>query len=384
MPVSADLILPAPDPQTLREIASWDSVRLASYSASDFPVDVIRFEGSSSPPVIVSRARRAETLKAMPASLRERARAAFERAAAKPDHLELAHGRRLDFSAGPAVMGVVNVTPDSFSDGGLYFDAQRAVERALAMVREGAAIVDVGGESTRPPLYGAAEELSIDEECARVVPVIAGIRARADAPISIDTRKAPVAREAVRAGADLVNDVAAGRFDADLLGVVAEHGCGAILMHMKGTDPRRMQEDLRYDHPVADVAAFLAQAADRAVSAGVSPGALALDPGLGFGKTLEGNLALLRHLAAFRSLGFPLCVGASRKAFVRRFSGVAEDAPAAERLPGSLAALAAAAAGGASIVRVHDVAESVRFLDMLQSIARAPSESHAPAKAPAR
>ena len=176
MAASADLILPAADAEALREIASWDALRLASYPASDFPVDVVRFAGSSSPPVVVSRARRAETLKAMPASLRERAQAAFVRFAAKPGGLRLAHGRALVLSAGPVVMGVVNVTPDSFSDGGVHLDAGRAVERALAMFGEGAGIVDVGGESTRPPLYGDAEEVSVDEECARVLPVVAGIR----------------------------------------------------------------------------------------------------------------------------------------------------------------------------------------------------------------
>ncbi len=384
MTTPADLILPAADAETLREIASWDALRLASYSPSDFPVDVVRFAGSSSPPVVVSRARRAETLKAMPASLRERAQAAFARAAARPGRLPLAHGRALDLSAGPVVMGVVNVTPDSFSDGGVHFDAGRAIERALAMYGEGAAIVDVGGESTRPPLYGDAEEISVEEECARVLPVVAGIRARSDAPISIDTRKAAVAREALRAGADCVNDVTGGRFDPELDGVIAELAGGAILMHMKGTDPRRMQDDLRYGHLVADVAASLAESADRAEAAGVPREAIAVDPGLGFGKTLEGNLTLLRHLAALRSLGLPLCVGASRKAFVRRFSGVPEDSAVSDRLPGSLAALAAAAAGGASILRVHDVPESVRFLDMLQAIAHAPSAAGDRVRVPAR
>jgi dihydropteroate synthase len=382
--VQADLVIPAPDAETLREICGWDSFRPATFPASEFPVDVVRFDGSASPPVIVSRARRVETLKAMPATLRQRAEAAFERAGRRPSALALANGRRLDLSEGPVVMGVLNVTPDSFSDGGLYFDTERAVERGLAMYAEGAAIVDVGGESTRPPIYGSAADLSADEESARVVPVIAGIRARSDAPVSIDTRKAAVAREALAAGADLVNDVTAGRFDEALVGVVAEHGGGAILMHMKGTDPRRMQEDLRYGHPIADIAGFLAHAAESAVSAGLSPGALAVDPGLGFGKSLEGNLTLLRHLAAFRSLGFPVCVGASRKAFVRRFSAVSEDSPVSERLPGSLAAFAAAVSGGAAIVRVHDVAESIRFLDMQRAIALAPSASGAPAKAPAR
>jgi dihydropteroate synthase len=383
-----DLVLPAADAETLREIASWDALRLASYSPADFPVDVVRFAGSSSPPVVVSRARRVETLKAMPASLRERAQAAFARFAAKPGRLRLAHGRALDLSAGPVVMGVVNVTPDSFSDGGVHLDAGRAIERALAMYEEGAAVVDVGGESTRPPLYGDAEEVSADEECARVIPVVAGIRARSDAPISIDTRKAPVAREALRAGADLVNDVTGGRFDSALAAAVAEHEGGAILMHMKGTDPRRMQDDLRYDHLVADVAASLAESVDRAEAAGVPREAIAVDPGLGFGKTLEGNLTLLRHLSALRSLGLPLCVGASRKAFVRRFSGVPEDSAVSDRLPGSLAALAAAAAEGAAILRVHDVPESVRFLGMLKAIAHSPAaaaeRNDAKPKAPAR
>ena len=388
MTAPADLVLPAADAETLREIASWDALRLASYSPSDFPVDVVRFAGSSSPPVVVSRARRAETLKAMPASLRERAAAAFARAAARPGRLRLAHGRALDLSAGPVVMGVVNVTPDSFSDGGVHFDAGRAVERALAMFGEGAGIVDVGGESTRPPLYGEAEEVSVDEECARVLPVVTGIRARSDAPISIDTRKATVAREALGAGADLVNDVTGGRYDPDLPGVIAELGAGAILMHMRGTDPRRMQDDLRYDHLVAEVAASLAESADRAEAAGVPREAIAVDPGLGFGKSLEGNVILLRHLPALRSLGLPLCVGASRKAFVRRFSGVAEDSAVADRLPGSLAALSVAAAAGAAILRVHDVPESLRFLGMLQAIrtARVPAAAgeRDAVKAPAR
>ncbi len=380
MTLPADLVIPAADMALLREIASWDSVRLASFAASDFPVDVVRFEGSTSPPVAVSRARRAETLKAMPASLRERAQAAFDRAARAPAHLALAHGRHLDLSGGPAVMGVVNVTPDSFSDGGLHLDPARAIERALEMYAEGAAIVDVGGESTRPPAYGEAVELSADEETSRVRPVIAGIRARTDAPLSIDTRKEAVAREALSAGADLVNDVSGGRYDETLIAAVAEHGGGAILMHMKGTDPRRMQDDLRYDHPLGDVASYLARAADRAIGAGVSTGAIAVDPGLGFGKSLEGNLTLLRHLAAFRSLGFPLCVGASRKGFVRRFSGVTEDGPVADRLPGSLAALAAAVAGGAAIVRVHDVPESVRFVRMLLAIDRTSPAAEAPVR----
>ncbi len=369
--MDADLVIPAGDADALREIASWDGFRPATFAAADFPVDVVRFAQSSSRPVVLSRARRAESLKALPASLRSRAETAFERLARKPARLALAHGRRLDLSAGPIVMGVVNVTPDSFSDGGIHFDRDRAVEAALRMFEAGAAIVDVGGESTRPSTYGTAVEVSPEEEIARVVPVIAGIRERSAQPLSIDTRKSGVARAAVEAGADLVNDVTAGRFDPAMLAAAAAMGCGVVLMHMKGTDPRTMQKDLEYTHPLGDIAALLGDAVDRAAGAGIAADAIAIDPGLGFGKSPEHNLVLLRHLAALRALGFPVAVGASRKAFVRRFSGVADDAGPADRLPGSLAALAAAADAGAAILRVHDVAESVRFLRLSRAIAGA-------------
>ena len=379
MPRTADLVIPAPDAETLREICGWDSFRPATFAASDFPVDVVRFEGSSSPPVVLSRARRAESLKALPASLRNRAEEAFARAGRRPAALTLAHGRCLDFSRGPALMGILNVTPDSFSDGGLYFDRDRAIERGLAMLADGADVLDVGGESTRPSNYGEARELSADEELARVLPVIAGIRSRTEAPISVDTRKAAVAREAVRAGADLVNDVTAGAFDSGMAATIAETRAGAILMHMRGTDPRTMQDDVRYDHPIADVASALARAAERALASGVEAGAIAVDPGLGFGKSPEGSLLLLRHLAALRSLGFPIAVGASRKGFVRRFSGVADDATARDRLPGSLAALGAASAAGAALLRVHDVGDSARYLRMARALTRAASPAPAPA-----
>ncbi len=383
MTPAADLVIPARDAGSLSEICGWDGFRPASFPPSDFPVDVVRFEGSASRPVVIARSRRAETLKAMPASLRQRAEAAFGRAGRRPARLALARGRSLDFSAGPAVMGILNVTPDSFSDGGLYLDREAAVARALAMFDEGAAIVDVGGESTRPANYGQAQPLSAGEEIARVVPVIEAIRAKTDAPLSIDTRKAAVARAAVAAGADLVNDVSAGRFDEDLLGTIAAAGAGAILMHMKGTDPRTMQDDLSYGHLLGDIASFLAEAAGRAAAAGIAADAIAIDPGLGFGKSPEDNLALLRHFPAFASLGFPVAAGASRKGFVRRFSGVSETASAAERLPGSLAALSAAAAGGASILRVHDVADSVRYLRMSGAIARAATAAPSTAAAEA-
>ena len=214
-----------------------------------------------------------------------------------------------------------------------------------------------------------------------MLPVIEGVRRATRAPISVDTRRASVARAALAAGADCVNDVSALRNDPDMAPVVARAGAGLVLMHMKGDDPRRMQDDTSYAHPIADIAQALATAAGAAIDAGVSADHLAIDPGLGFGKSPEGNLLLLRHLASLRSLGFPVAVGASRKAFVRRFSGVGDGAAAADRLPGSLAAVAAAVQAGASLVRVHDVADTVRFLRMSRAIGRA---APAPARAAAR
>ncbi|MEO8349979.1 MAG: dihydropteroate synthase [Acidobacteriota bacterium] len=368
MPVSADLVFAATAAEILREIASWDGFRTATFPASEFPVDVVRFERSPSPPVAFSRSRRAETLKALPAGLRERAASAFARFERPPTFLGLPAGRQLDLSTAPIVMGVVNVTPDSFSDGGLYFDPRCAAGRALDMFEEGAAIVDVGGESTRPSSYGDAAPVSADEEIRRVLPVIEAIRRETTRPISIDTRKEEVARAALAAGADLVNDVSALRHDARMAGRVAEAGAALLLMHMKGDDPRTMQADTSYGHPVADVASELAAAASKALEAGVPADRIVIDPGLGFGKCAEGNLVLVRHLGALRSLGFPVAIGASRKGFVRHFSGVGDDSSPADRLPGSLAAVAAARAGGASIVRVHDVHETVRFLRMYEAI----------------
>jgi len=368
----SDLIFPAKDREMLAEIGGWDALRLPSFASSDFPVDVVRFSGSASPPVVVSRARRAETLKALPATLRDRAGAAFERAERAPARWGLAGGRALELGQTPLVMGVLNVTPDSFSDGGLAFDRDGAIERALRFFEEGADVVDVGGESTRPGTgtYGSASEVPLDEELSRVVPVVRGIRRTSAAPLSVDTRKAAVARAALAEGADAVNDVSALRHDPEMAGVVAAAGAGLVLMHMRGDDPRRMQDDTTYVHPIADIAEALVAAAAAARAAGTAHEKIAVDPGLGFGKSPEGNLALLRHLAAFRTLGFPVAVGASRKGFVRRFSGIAEDSSAAERLPGSLAAVAAAAVAGTALVRVHDVADTVRFLRMSLALSR--------------
>lgn len=263
----------------------------------------------------------------------------------------------------PLVMGILNVTPDSFSDGGQFFSADRAVDRALRMADEGADLIDVGGESTRPASYGVAEEVAAAEEIRRVVPVLERLAPRLRVPLSVDTRKAAVARAALSAGAAVVNDVTAFRFDPEMAAVVAGSASLAILMHMRGTDPARMQEDLVEGDPFAAVLEGLGSALAAARRAGVEEERMAVDPGLGFGKTPGQNLRLLAQLSRLRALGRPVAVGASRKGFVRKFSGVAEDSSAAERLAGSLACVALAAEQGVALVRVHDVAATVGFLE---------------------
>jgi dihydropteroate synthase len=247
--------------------------------------------------------------------------------------------------ADPVVIGIVNVTPDSFSDGGLWLDAARAVEHGRELVAEGAAILDVGGESTRP---GAAP-VDADEELRRVVPVLEGL-ADAGARRSIDTTKARVARAALDAGADLVNDVSALRGDPALAGLVAERGAEVCLMHMRG-EPRTMQDDPRYDDVVSDVKAFLEERLAFAVGEGIAEERVWLDPGIGFGKTAEHNLELLRRLDELVALGRPVLVGTSRKTFLGAITG--RDAQ--HRLPGTIATNVLALAAGATAFRVHDV-----------------------------
>jgi dihydropteroate synthase len=249
-------------------------------------------------------------------------------------------------------MGVVNVTPDSFSDGGLFLTAAAAVAHARGMVEEGAAIVDVGGESTRP----GSEGVSAEEELRRVEPVLERLR---DLPVSIDTSKAEIAHRALELGAVMVNDVTALRADPELAGVVADAGAYLCLMHMRG-EPRTMQEDPRYDDVVADVAAFLEERLSAAVAAGIAEENVCLDPGIGFGKTVEHNLELLARLDEIVALGRPVLVGASRKRFLGRVLGDPEA------LTGPVAAGVAVAVlayeRGASIFRVHDVREHVEAL----------------------
>jgi dihydropteroate synthase len=246
-----------------------------------------------------------------------------------------------------SVMGVVNVTPDSFSDGGLYLDADAAVAHGLELAAEGADILDVGGESTRP----GAEPVDLREEAERVVPVVERLAA-AGRRISIDTTKLEVARAALDAGAAIVNDVAAFRFAPELAGLVAERGAGCVLMHMRG-EPRTMQHDPRYDDVVSDVRAFLEERLAFAVAEGVPEERVWLDPGIGFGKSVEHNLELLRRLDEIVAIGRPVVVGTSRKSFLGKLTGGrAED----ERLPGTIATNVLALERGARVFRVHDVA----------------------------
>jgi dihydropteroate synthase len=245
------------------------------------------------------------------------------------------------------IMGVLNVTPDSFSDGGEWFDHDAAVARGRELIAQGAAIVDVGGESTRP---GAAPVSEV-EELARVVPVIAALAGTPGAQLSVDTSKAAVARAALAAGATYVNDVTALRGDPEMAAVVAEAGCDVCLMHMLG-EPRTMQDDPRYGDVVADVRAFLEERVAAAVAAGIAEERIAVDPGIGFGKTLEHNLELLRRLEEIVAIGRPVVVGTSRKSFLGRITG--RDDPH-QRVMGTVATNVLALERGARIFRVHDV-----------------------------
>jgi len=248
----------------------------------------------------------------------------------------------------PLVMGILNVTPDSFSDGGRFLEAPAALEHAQHMTQEGADIIDVGGESTRP----GSQPVAAEEQIRRVLPVIEGIRSRHPGlSISIDTRSAAVARRALDAGADCVNDVSALGDDAEMAGLVAEREVPVVLMHMKGT-PATMQDDPRYEEVVSEVRQFLAERIDFAVRAGIDRRRIIVDPGIGFGKTTAHNLSLLRRLGELRRLEAPLLVGVSRK---RMIADVLRLNPADERLLGTAGAVAAAVLNGADIVRVHDV-----------------------------
>jgi dihydropteroate synthase len=248
------------------------------------------------------------------------------------------------------LMGVVNVTPDSFSDGGLFLDPEAAIAHGHRLAQQGADILDVGGESTRP----GAEAVGAEEERDRVAPVVAGLAADngAGVPVSIDTSKASVAQATLDAGAEIVNDVTAFRTDPELAGLCGERGCGVVLMHMLGT-PRTMQDNPTYDDVVDDVKAFLAERIEAAMGAGVDEERIWIDPGIGFGKTLEHNLELLRRLGELRGLGRPIVIGTSRKSFIGKLTGREVD----RRLGGTIASNVLAVRAGADVIRAHDVLE---------------------------
>jgi dihydropteroate synthase len=262
----------------------------------------------------------------------------------------------------PAVMGIVNVTPDSFSDGGQFLDAGRATEHGLELAAAGAAVLDVGGESTRP----GSQPVPAGEQRRRVVPVIRRLVAETGVPVSVDTADADVAAAALEAGAAIVNDVTAGR-DPRMFPIVRDAGAGMVLMHMLG-EPKTMQQDPRYDDVVAEVRAFLNQRIEAATASGIERDRVVVDPGLGFGKTLDHNLTLMRHIDVLSELGRPVLTGPSRKSFV----GLVTETDVEERLPGTAGAVAWLAANGSHVVRVHDVPEMVRVVRMIDAIRRAP------------
>jgi len=257
-------------------------------------------------------------------------------------------------------MGVLNVTPDSFSDGGKFFTVEKAVEHGLTMVADGAQIIDVGGESTRP---GAAS-VAVEEEVRRVVPVIKELRAKIDVVISIDTWKAQVARAAIAAGASIVNDVTGGRSDKEMMPLIAETKAAFIIMHMQG-NPRTMQADPRYVDVVSEVADFFRQQYTRALECRIDPMAIAFDPGIGFGKTLEHNLELLAQLERIRVHERPLVVGVSRKSFLAKLTGSSEMN---DRLAPAVALTSLLRTRGADVFRVHDVKENVNALRVMEAI----------------
>ncbi|MDO8411204.1 MAG: dihydropteroate synthase [Phenylobacterium sp.] len=261
-------------------------------------------------------------------------------------------------------MGILNLTPDSFSDGGRHGDLAAARAQAQRLIAQGADLLDIGGESTRP----GADPVSAEDEIARILPLITALRTAGDIPLSVDTMKPQVARAAVAAGATIWNDVAALRYAPDACDVAAELGCQVVLMHMQG-EPRTMQAAPHYDDVVAEVCAFLTERAQAAMAAGVARDKIWIDPGIGFGKSLDHNLALLARLDAVVALGFPVLLGASRKRFIAALHPAA-DAPDA-RAPGSIAAALAGAQAGVAAVRVHDVGDTAQALDVWTAIARA-------------
>ena len=271
-------------------------------------------------------------------------------------------GKVLDLGSRTQIMGILNVTPDSFSDGGRYADTDRALAHAREMTAAGADIIDIGGESTRP----GAERLSEDEELRRIVPVIERLATEIEIPISVDTYKSAVAKKALEAGASIVNDISGLRFSPDMAKVAADYGAAVVIMHIKGT-PRDMQQNPVYEDVVGEILSYLEESIDIAVRAGVDRERTLIDPGIGFGKTLEHNLTILQRLDEFRGLGRPIVLGTSRKKFI----GTVLDIPvAADRVEGTGATVALGIERGASVVRVHDVGPLAKVARMTDAIVK--------------
>lgn len=275
-------------------------------------------------------------------------------------YFALPGGRKLDLDQVP-VMGVLNVTPDSFSDGGRFDQPDRAVERALEMAKEGAAIIDIGGESTRP----GAESVSAETEIERVIPVIEGVRKHSDIPISVDTYREATAGAGLDAGADIVNDISALRFDSGMAGLIASREVPVILMHMLG-NPKTMQQDPRYKDCVSEICDFFDERLRYCQQAGIDHSRIILDPGVGFGKRLQDNLDILSRFAEFGRFNLPVMIGTSRKSFINMLHPTETGADA--RLGGSVASMAVAVLNGAAIVRAHDVAETVEAVKVLRAV----------------
>ncbi len=285
-----------------------------------------------------------------------------------PESYKLSWGSHsLSLGNRTCIMGILNVTPDSFSDGGLFFSCDAAVAHGEKLAEAGADIIDIGGESTRP----FSEPVSIEEEGRRVLPVIEKLAKRVSIPISIDTTKASMAREAIESGASIINDISAMYSDPDMMGVAAKYGVPVVIMHMKGA-PKTMQVSPHYEHLIKEIKEFLEKAIDRAEKNGIARSKIIIDPGIGFGKTVEHNLLIIKYIDKFKTLNNPVLIGPSRKSFIRNILESSHDGDTRLEMPeletGTQAAIAAAVLNGAHIVRVHDVAKARSTLELIDSI----------------
>ncbi|MEW6109846.1 MAG: dihydropteroate synthase [Nitrospirota bacterium] len=268
----------------------------------------------------------------------------------------------LDFSQKTYLMGILNVTPDSFSDGGIHFEKSRAIDRALEMIDEGADIIDIGGESTRP----GSDPVAAEEELKRIIPVIEALSGKINIPISIDTYKSEVASKAIEAGASIVNDISGMRFDPDMPEVISRHKVPVVIMHIKG-NPKNMQNNPIYEALLPEITDYFRAGIRFAVGSGIPENLIIIDPGIGFGKTFDHNLEIINNLHEFSPLGKPVLIGPSRKAFIGK---ILDGAPAGERLEGTAAAVAVSIIKGADIIRVHDVKEMARVARVADAIKR--------------